>query len=275
VSDPIVSDSVLLESRSMRSSHLDRDDVLDRVGTLAMAGDSGYALTEHVAGYFGVTPKAIAELVKKNRNELEESGYRSLTGPELREFKHRLSGEPMSQAARVAVFPRRAVLNLAMLMEGNEVAKAIRTYLLNVEELADDEVKRTALARAKERVDFKHFKDIMSTHAVDYEPSTPVSQMAFAQLQNVVYLSVIGMTAQQILSSGRAIQCHQGKRGPRKADLQIAKNYLTADELERVGRRVALLCLKAEIMSEDGTSLTLGQWLQLARAELAPRAMTA
>jgi predicted RNase H-like HicB family nuclease len=117
----------------MRSSHLDRDDVLDRVGTLAMAGDSGYALTEHVAGYFGVTPKAIAELVKKNRNELEESGYRSLTGPELREFKHRLSGEPMSQAARVAVFPRRAVLNLAMLMEGNEVAQAVRTWAKIVE----------------------------------------------------------------------------------------------------------------------------------------------
>lgn len=206
------------------------------------------------------------------------SGYRSLRGAELQELVDGVTDDTIKispKTRRLAVFTRRAVLNLAMLMEGNEVAQAVRTYLLNVEELADDEVKRTALARAKERVDFRHFKDIMSSHAVDYVPSDPASQMAFAQLQNIIYVSVVGMTAQQILSSGRTIQFHEGKRGPRKADLQIAKNFLTADELERVGRRVALLCLKAEIMSEDGISLALGQWLQLARDELAPRALTA
>lgn len=259
----------------MRSSHLDRDDTLDRVGLLAMAGDSGYALTEHVAAYFGTTGEAIDQLVKRHRGELEENGYRSLKGRELREFKASVTSDTSPYTAQVAVFTRRAVLNLAMLMESNDVAHAVRTYLLNVEEVADDEVKRTALARAKERVDFKHFRGIMSTYAVDYEPSTSASQMAFAQLQNLIYMSVIGMTAQQIINSGREIQYHDGKRGPRKVDLKVAKNYLTADELERVGKRVALLCLKAEIMSEDGVSLTLGQWLQLAREQLGPPTLTA
>jgi Virulence protein RhuM family len=275
VADPIVSDSVLLESRSMRASHLDRDTVLDRVGTLALAGDSSYALTEHVAAYFGTTEGAIEQLVKRNREEMKESGYRSLTGDDLREFKDRYTDVPMSRAARLAVFTRRAVLNVAMLMEGNDVAKAVRTYLLNVEELADDEVKRTALARAKERMDFKHFRDIMSTHGVDYAPSDPASNMAFAQLQNIIYKAVLGMTAQEILDSGRPIQSHTGKTGPRKADLRVAKNYLTGDELERVGRRVALMCLHAEIAAEDGKGLTLGEWLQAARAWLKPRALPA
>lgn len=273
--DPIVSDSVLLESRSMRSRHLDRDDVLDRAGTLAMEGDTEYALTEHVAAFFGTSEEAVDQLVKRNREELEENGYRSLAGPELPEFKASVTGDTSPYMSQVAVFTRRTVLNLAMLMEGNEVAQAVRTYLLNVEELADDEVKRTALARAKERVDFKHFRDIMSTHGVDYVPSDPASNLAFAQLQNIIYQSVIGMTAREILDSGRPIQTHTGKNGPRKADLQVAKNYLTADELEKVGRRVALMCLQAEIATEEGQSRTLGQWLQLAADTFRPRVLPA
>jgi hypothetical protein len=119
----------------MRSSHLDRDDVLDKVGTLATAGDSEYALTEQVAAYFGTTEEAVDQLVKRNHEELEESGYRSLVGSELRELFDGVTDDTIKispKTRRLAVFTRRSVLNLAMLMEGNEVAKAVRTYPADV-----------------------------------------------------------------------------------------------------------------------------------------------
>lgn len=268
MADSIAPDAKLLESREMRMSHLDRDDVLDKVGALALAGDSGYALTEHVAAFFGASREAIDQLVKRNRDELVESGYRTLKGDELRKFKVSVTSDTNLYAPQIAVFSRRTVLNLAMLMDGNDVAKAIRTYLLNVEELADAELKKTALERARERVDFKHFRDIMAAEAVDYKASSPASAMAFARLQNLLYRAVLGKTAQEIKASGREIQHWTGKRGPTKDDRDVAKNYLTAEELKKVGKRVAILCLEAEIASEDGRTLTMGQWLQLVETSL-------
>ncbi len=146
-----IQELALTESRSLRAQHLDRTDILDKVSTLAMAADSGLALTDHVAAYFEITPEAVAQLVKRNRAELEENGYRSLKGADLREFLAGVTDDtgkfsPMTRS--IAVFTRRSVLNLAMLAEGNRVAKAVRTYLLDVEELAPPEVRSEAAERA-------------------------------------------------------------------------------------------------------------------------------
>lgn len=137
----------LIESRTLRSEYTDRTDVLDRVGHLATASDTGYALTAQVAAYFGTSEGAIEQIVKRNREEMQENGYRVLNGDELREFKARYTDVPSPYASQIAVFTRRSVLTLGMLMEGNEVAKALRIYLLNVEEAAGAEVRGEAIGR--------------------------------------------------------------------------------------------------------------------------------
>lgn len=42
-----------------------------------------------------------------------------------------------------------------------------------------------------------------------------------------------------------------------------------------IRRRVALMCLHAEIATEEGQSLTLGEWLQLAADTFKPRILPA
>ncbi|MFF5144424.1 restriction endonuclease [Streptomyces sp. NPDC013157] len=130
----MINESALLESQSLRSSVLDRTDVLDRVKALSLLPDGMHVTTAMVATYFEVGLEAVKSLVKDHRTELEVSGYRSLTGEELRSFKD-LSGI-QSRTASLALFSRRAVLNVAMLLRDSEVARQVRVYLLDMEYLA-------------------------------------------------------------------------------------------------------------------------------------------
>jgi len=87
-----------------------------------------------VAAYFEVTVDAIRALVQDHRTELENSGYHVLTGSRLSDFKS-LSGI-QSRSRSLALFSRRAVLNVAMLLRDSEVARQVRVYLLDMEYLA-------------------------------------------------------------------------------------------------------------------------------------------
>ncbi|WP_320775515.1 restriction endonuclease [Streptomyces sp. CRN 30] len=128
----MISDTALLESPTLRDSVRERTDVLDRVKVLALLPDGVHVTTAMVAAYFGVTIEAVRALVHDHRPELEASGYRVLTGPELSYFKH-LSGI-RSRSRSLALFPRRAVLNVAMLLRDSETARQVRVYLLDAEQ---------------------------------------------------------------------------------------------------------------------------------------------
>lgn len=127
----MIDQSVLLESRTMRTGVLERTDVLDRVKTLSLLPDGLHVTTAMVAAYYEVATKAVRSLVIDHREELEASGYRVLTGTELSAFK--ALSYMQSQAASLAVFPRRAILNVGMLLQDSEVARQVRTYLLDAE----------------------------------------------------------------------------------------------------------------------------------------------
>ena len=130
----VINESALLESKTLRGSVLERTDVLDRVKALSLLPDGMHVTTAMVAAYFEVGLEAIKSLVKDHRAELEANGYRLLAGEELRSFKN-LSGI-QSRTRSLALFSRRAVLNVAMLLRDSEVARQVRVYLLDMEYLA-------------------------------------------------------------------------------------------------------------------------------------------
>lgn len=134
-------ESVLLESRSMRSGMSHRVEVLDKVKALALSADGVHATTQDVAQYFEVDETVVNNLLGRHRAELEASGLRVLHGAELREFvklKSRFTNEnansfPQMQR-RLAVYTRRTILNVAMLLRDSDVARRVRAYLLDAEE---------------------------------------------------------------------------------------------------------------------------------------------
>lgn len=135
-------EAALLESRTLRDSVATRTEVLDRVGVLAMLPDGLHVTTRLVAAYFEVGETAVRSISKRHREELSSHGMITLRGSELRLFESgnlTLSESSYPQGrAHLTLFTRRAVLNVAMLLRDSDVARRVRTYLLDVEEASRD-----------------------------------------------------------------------------------------------------------------------------------------
>jgi hypothetical protein len=151
---------------------------------------------------------------------------------------------------------------------------AVRTRGAELSSLEISEIRQTALARAREMIDYKTFRDMMAGNATDYEPSSKVTGLHFATMQNKLYQHVTGMTAVEIRGA-RPLAiwpgCEEGKPEPsaKAAARKIAKNYLTSGELHKLDRLVGRLCLRAEDIADDGLHLSMTQWETVLETELA------
>lgn len=127
-------DVALIESRTLREQHVDHVEVLDRVKALMLLPDDLHATNDMVADYFEVGVEAIKSIAKDHLDEVEADGRRVIEGGELRSLKDRGGIDPRTSS--LAVFPRRAILRVGMLLRDSAVAKSIRTTLLDVEQVS-------------------------------------------------------------------------------------------------------------------------------------------
>ncbi|WP_228822201.1 phage antirepressor KilAC domain-containing protein [Nocardia farcinica] len=135
-------------ARSRRDALAARVDVLDKVGVLRALPDDMHVTTDMVAAFYGVPKETIRTLVRNNRDEIEGDGYRVVTRSVFEEsFETKLP----SSASSIALFPRRAVLRVGMLLRDSPIARRVRDMLLDVEaqsrpaELSEDEIVLRAL----------------------------------------------------------------------------------------------------------------------------------
>lgn len=136
----------------MRAQTAGRVEVLDKVKALALLSDGMHATADGVASYFEVHDDVIKKVVQRHRTELTENGLRVLRGDELRAFvgDNLSSANGASKMRSLSVFTRRTILNVGQLLTGSIVAQQVRTYLLDVEEIATPEQKATAIEKAAE-----------------------------------------------------------------------------------------------------------------------------
>nr|WP_290224097.1 hypothetical protein [Trichocoleus desertorum] len=136
----ILSDSVLVESKSARENQLtalshDRaTEVLNKTKALffALWQGVGLATTEQVAEFYEVSTENARQLVRTHRDEFEADGLKTLKGKALNEVRDLLS--LTSKSVNATIWTPRAALRLGMLLRDSEIAKAIRTSLLDAVE---------------------------------------------------------------------------------------------------------------------------------------------
>lgn len=134
-------DDALTTSQEVRQRHAGRTEVLDKVKALMLLADDMHATLPLVANYFGVSEKTIESVVLDHRQELEANGLRVLRGADLREFATSFEEgtNPVGPKTRsLAVFNRRAILNIAMLLRDSAVARDVRAMLLDAAERLPD-----------------------------------------------------------------------------------------------------------------------------------------
>ncbi|MEW1615235.1 MULTISPECIES: hypothetical protein [unclassified Streptomyces] len=132
----------LLESRALRVEQMGRVDILDKVKSLVMLPDGIHVRTEDVARYFEVSTEVVKKVTQRHREEVTENGLRLIRGSELQIFHRDMlslwkgeGGESYPQAVtQLTLYTRRTVLNVAMLLRDSDIARCVRTYLLDAEE---------------------------------------------------------------------------------------------------------------------------------------------
>ena len=136
----ILSDSVLIESKSARDNQLARvshdraQEVLNKVKSLyfALWQGIGTCTTEQVADFYEVPADNARQLLKTYRDEFESDGVKTLRGKTLRDVRDLLS--LTSAPSNLTIWTPRAALRLGMLLRDSEVAKQVRTSLLDAVE---------------------------------------------------------------------------------------------------------------------------------------------
>ena len=137
---PMITDSVLVESKSARENQLAQigeeqaTEVLNKIKALYFALWSGAntIVTEQVAQFYEVPEHNLRRLLKSHREEFVSDGVKALRGKALSDARD-LWSLP-SRTSQVTVWSPRAVLRAGMLMRDSIVAKEVRTSLLNAVE---------------------------------------------------------------------------------------------------------------------------------------------
>ena len=141
-----MNENELLTNAKRREENMNRIEVLDAVGTLLSLPNTEIYTTEMVANYYEVDKNTIEKLVSRNIDELTKNGYCIKT-------KQNLLADKMSVKTKrggfnvldnegnivatgnnkgIATFTKRTVLNVGMLLRDSEIAKEIRSRLLDV-----------------------------------------------------------------------------------------------------------------------------------------------
>lgn len=139
----------LVEEKGLRDSVVGRTEVLDRVGELLLLPNTDFATTEQVAIYYGVDIEAINSITNRHRDELESDGMKVFKKSEIERYvqneqnvniaRHQgfISFSYEDVVIKIAnrgarLFPKRAILRVGMLLRDSEVAKEVRTRLLDI-----------------------------------------------------------------------------------------------------------------------------------------------
>jgi len=144
VSNLAQQESELIDQKDLREKYIGRLEVLDKVKTLFLIPKMEVMTTKMIAEYFEVGIETIKKCYQRNKEEIDSDGTKIVTPLDLKVHLVPISssqcektfslenGNLISIANRgIRCFSKRAVLRVAMLLRDSEVAREVRTQLLN------------------------------------------------------------------------------------------------------------------------------------------------
>jgi len=129
----------------------------------------------------------------------------------------------------------------------------------------DEMLERIRDIRASEKRFYQKVRDLF-TLCSDYDATDKATQMFFAETQNKLLFAVTGKTAAElILARADASQPNMGLTAwkgaiVRKQDILIAKNYLSADEIDSLNRLVVIFLETAELRAKNRQDIRMDFW---------------
>lgn len=159
--------------------------------------------------------------------------------------------------------------------------KVLKEYIVKGFAMNDDLLKRAGggnyfdelLARIRdirssEKVFYRKVLEIYAL-SIDYDPRVEMTQKFFKTVQNKMHYSVHGHTAAEIIyERADAEKDFMGLTSwagpmPTKPEAEIAKNYLTHEEVKSLNRIVSLYLDFAEMQAEEHRPMYMKDWINI------------
>lgn len=129
----------------------------------------------------------------------------------------------------------------------------------------DELLARIRDIRASEKRFYQKVRELFALSS-DYKVTEPETHQFFAEVQNKLLFAATGHTAAEIIversdpaKPNMNLTAWDGQR-VRKQDVIIAKNYLSADEVDTLNRLVVIFLEQAELRVKERKDLTLDFW---------------
>lgn len=123
----------LIENKNVREKFMARVEILDRVKELNTLADTDFMTTRQVAEFYEVTQTVVRMANNNHKQELRGDGVKHYTYKDIQKLANRKDILQLGISPNGSLlFPKRAVLRVGMLLRDSEVAKEVRTMLLNV-----------------------------------------------------------------------------------------------------------------------------------------------
>ena len=169
------------------------------------------------------------------------------------------------KSARGTQFRQWATVNLSEYL--------VKGFVMNDERLKnpggwdyfDELLARIREIRASEKRFYQKVRDLFALSS-DYQAREQDTAKFFAEVQNKLLYATTGRTAAELVvkradpaQPNMALMAWSGSH-VRKQDVIVAKNYLTADELDTLNRLVVIFLEQAELRVKQRKELTLDYW---------------
>ena len=124
----------LLENKEVRNQVIGRIEVLEQVGELLLLANTELATKEMVSNYYDIKLKTLESCIEDNQDEIQSNGMKLYKRAEiLNLLKGGLENKDIKVPNRgMILFPKRAILNVGMLLRDSEIAKELRSRLLDI-----------------------------------------------------------------------------------------------------------------------------------------------
>jgi hypothetical protein len=131
----------------------------------------------------------------------------------------------------------------------------------------DEMLERIRDIRASEKRFYQKVRDLFALSS-DYDKTDKATQVFFATVQNLLIFAVTRQTAAELITArANPADPHFGLlawKGDkvRKADIVVAKNYLTEDEIDTLNRLVVIFLETAELRAKSKQETRMAFWKQ-------------
>lgn len=157
-------ETMLIEQKDLRNQCVDRIEVLEKVKRVFLIPKLEMMTIKQVADYYGVGFEAIKSIYYRNKEEIDSDGttlktldFWKLQFETSKSDRRGFSKFKIDENTTIEInnrgihcFPKRAILRIGMLLQDSEIAKEVRTQLLNTFEHATDDQRTVEINNEQE-----------------------------------------------------------------------------------------------------------------------------